>query len=63
MAVFASKSGCLSSETAIGEFALDDYVSVVTPGVYYKQGDVNQDGKVNVGDHVKLSSIILNEGK
>ena len=61
VAVFASKSGCLSSETAIGEFALDDYVSVVTPGVYYKQGDVNQDGKVNVGDHVKLSDIIMNK--
>lgn len=63
VAVFATKSGLLRSETAIQEYAIDNFVSVVTPGVYYKQGDVNQDGKVDVGDHVKLSNIILNEGK
>lgn len=47
--VFATKSGYEDSETVIGEF---------TPqGIL---GDLNSDGVVNVADHVKLSSIILN---
>lgn len=55
--VVAVKDGCLPSDVASQEFALDDYVDVNTGD--YKQGDVNKDGNVNVADHVKLSDIIM----
>ena len=46
--VFATKSGYQPSEVATYEFS----------GL---AGDVNNDGEVNVADHVKLSEIILNK--
>ena len=46
--VFATKSGYLPSDVATYEFS----------GL---EGDVNNDGEVNVADHVKLSDIILNK--
>jgi hypothetical protein len=55
--VVAVKNGCLPSEVAQKEFALESYVDVKTGD--YKQGDVNKDGNVNVADHVKLSNIII----
>lgn len=55
--VVAVKNGCLPSEVAQKEFALESYVDVKTGD--YKQGDVNKDGNVNVADHVKLSDIII----
>ena len=50
VSVYATKAGCLNSDTATAEFS--------ATGVF---GDLNGDGKVNVADHVKLSSIIMNE--
>lgn len=59
--VVAVKKGCLPSEVAEREFALESYVDVNTGD--YRQGDVNRDGKVNVGDHVTLTNIILDQAK
>lgn len=53
----AVKDGCLPSDVAEKEFALEGYVDVKTGE--YKEGDVNKDGNVNVADHVKLSNIIF----
>lgn len=55
--VVAVKDGCLPSDVAQKEFALESYVDVKTGD--YKQGDVDKDGNVNVADHVKLSNIII----
>ena len=46
--VFATKSGYLPSDVATYEFS----------GL---EGDVNNDGEVNVADHVKLSDIIMDQ--
>lgn len=59
--VVAVKKGFLPSDVAEQEFALSGYVDVKTGE--YKEGDVNKDGNVNVADHVRLSSIILDQTK
>ena len=48
--VFAKKKGCFDSDTVTAEFE----------GSLIK-GDVNNDGQVNVADHVELSKIIMDE--
>ena len=50
--VYASKEGYVDSEVARAEF------QVAAAG---KLGDLNNDGKVDVADHVKLSEIIMNQ--
>lgn len=55
VSVFAVKKGCYRSDTAIREFSFSD----AKPGA--KLGDLNNDGKVDVADHVKLSEIIMNQ--
>jgi hypothetical protein len=62
VSVFAVKKGCLRSETAVDAYSIDGFNHVVNSNAF-KDGDVNKDGKVNVGDHVKLSEIILAKGK
>jgi len=62
VSVFAVKKGCLRSDTAVDAFSIDGYTYQVNTNDF-KDGDVNKDGKVNVGDHVKLSEIIMNKGK
>lgn len=52
VSVFAAKKGCYRSDTATCEFSFSDASG--------KLGDLNNDGKVNVADHVKLSEIIMN---
>lgn len=59
--VVAVKNGFLPSDVAEQEFTLPGYVDVKTGE--YKEGDVNKDGNVNVADHVRLSSIILDQTK
>lgn len=49
--VYATKSGCLNSDTATAE--------IEVPGEL--KGDLNNDGIVNVADHVELTKIIMNE--
>jgi len=58
VSVFAVKKGCLRSDTAVDAYSIDGFTHTVTSNAF-KDGDVNKDGKVNVGDHVKLSEIIL----
>ena len=58
VSVFAVKKGCLRSDTAVDAFSIDGFSYQVNTNDF-KDGDVNKDGKVNVGDHVKLSEIIL----
>ena len=48
--VYATKSGFVNSDTATAEFT--------ATGIF---GDLNNDGKVNVADHVELTKIILNQ--
>lgn len=62
VSVFAVKKGCLRSDTAVDAFSIDGFSYQVNTNDF-KDGDVNKDGKVNVGDHVKLSEIIMNKGK
>ena len=50
--VYATKAGCLNSDIATAEFS--------ATGVF---GDINGDGKVNVADHVKLLSIIMDQNE
>ena len=50
VSVFAVKKGCYRSETATKTFMFPDPILF---------GDLNDDGEVNVRDHVKLSDIIL----
>ena len=38
-----------------------EWSSASNPAKAYKVGDVNNDGKVNVADHVRLSDIIMNQ--
>ncbi len=60
VSVFATKPGFYRSDVATNNFTLDGYTHTVISNDF-KQGDVNKDGKVNVGDHVKLSDLILNK--
>ncbi len=60
VSVFAVKPGCYRSDVVTDAFTLDGYTHTVISGDF-KQGDVNKDGKVNVGDHVKLTDVILNK--
>lgn len=53
--VFAVKKGCYRSDTATREFSFSD----AKPSA--KLGDLNNDGKVDVADHVKLSEIIMTQ--
>jgi len=55
VSVFAAKKGCYRSDTATREFTFSD----ATPSA--KLGDLNNDGKVDVADHVKLSDIIMSQ--
>ncbi len=55
VSVFAVKKGCYRSDTATREFNFSD----AKPNA--KLGDLNNDGKVDVADHVKLSEIIMNQ--
>ena len=55
VSVFAVKKGCYRSDTATREFTFSD----AKPST--KLGDLNNDGKVDVADHVKLSEIIMNQ--
>ena len=55
VSVFAVKKGCYRSDTATREFTFSD----AKPNT--KFGDLNNDGKVDVADHVKLSEIIMNQ--
>ena len=54
VSVFAVKKGCYRSDTATREFTFSDAKPTG------KFGDLNNDGKVDVADHVKLSEIIMN---
>lgn len=60
--VFAIKWGCYRSETATYQFSFSGFspMSSDTKPVHFMKGDLNHDGEVNVADHVKLSSLILN---
>lgn len=49
--VYATKAGCINSDIATAE--------IVVPGSL--KGDLNEDGTVNVADHVELSKIILGQ--
>ena len=53
VSVYATKTGYINSETATAEFNISNDIIM--------SGDVNNDGKVNVADHVKLSEIIMNQ--
>ena len=55
VSVFAVKKGCYRSDSATREFSFSD----AKPNT--KLGDLNNDGKVDVADHVKLSEIIMNQ--
>jgi hypothetical protein len=55
VSVFAVKKGCYRSDIATREFTFSD----AKPSA--KLGDLNNDGKVDVADHVKLSEIIMNQ--
>ena len=62
VSVFAVKKGCLRSDTAVDAYSVNGFTHEVKSNAF-KDGDVNKDGKVNVGDHVKLSEIIMAKGK
>ena len=51
--VYATKSGYLNSDTATAEIEVPREL----------KGDLNNDGKVDVADHVKLSSIIMDQNQ
>ena len=55
VSVFAVKKGCYRSDSATREFTFSD---AKPSGML---GDLNNDGKVDVADHVKLSEIIMNQ--
>ena len=55
VSVYAAKTGYINSETATAEFNISSDIIM--------SGDVNNDGKVNVADHVKLSEIIMNQNE
>ena len=55
----AVKDGCLPSEVAEQEFALEGIVDAETGE--YKEGDVNRDGKTNAADRQKLTDVIMNK--
>jgi len=58
ISVYATKVGYLDSDIATSDInmACDDKQNDT-----YAKGDVNEDGKVNVGDHVKLTEIIMGQ--
>lgn len=55
VSVYAAKTGYINSETATAEFNISSDIIM--------SGDVNNDGEVNVADHVKLSEIIMNQNE
>ena len=54
LTVYATKAGYENSDVATREIVIENGQSTLF-------GDLNKDGRVNVADHVKLSSIILNQ--
>lgn len=59
--VFAIKWGCYRSETTTCQFSFSGFSPVGSDAkpVHFMKGDLNHDGKVNVGDHVELTKIIM----